>query len=135
MHLLTSFIGPVGNLMSNTGIADILCSGFAGVAKMMIGKKFPMCMRALWIVVEMILAQLITNLNCYDDPMEVLPERAAKSKTCKLWLNWLIKPVFILTNFVRAKREGDWALHLKCVRTMMPYFFAPHHNYARSGLV
>ena len=74
MHLLTSFIEAVGNLMSNTDLADILSSGFAGVAKMMIGKKFPICIRALRIVVEMILAPLITNLNCNDDLMEVLQE-------------------------------------------------------------
>ena len=41
MHLLTSFIEAVGNLTSNTELADILSSGFAGVAKMMIGKSFP----------------------------------------------------------------------------------------------
>lgn len=74
MHLLTSFIEAVGNLMSNTDLADILSSGFAGVAKMMIGKKFPICIRALRIVVEMILAPLITNLKCNDDLMEVLQE-------------------------------------------------------------
>ena len=38
--------------------------------------------------------------------------------------------------FVRAEREGDWLLHVHCVKAMMPYFFAAgHQNYARSGLV
>ena len=38
--------------------------------------------------------------------------------------------------YVRAEREGEWLLHVYCVKAMMPYFFAAgHHNYARSGLV
>ncbi len=47
MHMLMSFIGSVGNLMTETGLADILSSAFGGVHKMLIGKNFPMCMRAL----------------------------------------------------------------------------------------
>ena len=38
--------------------------------------------------------------------------------------------------YVRAEREGDWLLHVHCVKAMMPYFFAAgHQNYARLGLV
>ncbi len=38
--------------------------------------------------------------------------------------------------YVRAKREGDWLLHVHCVKAMMPYFFATgHQSYARLGLV
>lgn len=34
---------------------------------------------------------------------------------------------------IRAEREGDWLLHVYCVKAMMPYFFAAgHQNY---GLV
>jgi len=41
-----------------------------------------------------------------------------------------------MMTFVRAEREGDWLLHVHCVKAMMPYFFAAgHQNYARSGLV
>ena len=110
MHLLTSFIGAVGNLMTDTGFADILFSGFAGVPKMMMGEKFPVC-RALRIVVEMILAPVIANVHCYDGLMEVLEEMAGKSKTCKMWHDCIINPVFIM---MRAEHEGNWALHVKC---------------------
>ena len=41
MHMLMSFIGTVGNLMTETGLADIMSSAFAGVHKMLLGKKFP----------------------------------------------------------------------------------------------
>lgn len=44
MHMLMSYIGAVGNLMRETGLADIMSSAFAGVHQMLIGKKFPMCM-------------------------------------------------------------------------------------------
>ena len=38
--------------------------------------------------------------------------------------------------FVRAEREGEWALHLWAVSQMVPYFYAAGHiNYARYGLV
>ncbi len=138
MHLLMSFIGSVGNLMTETGLADILSSAFGGVHKMLIGKKFPMCMRALRMVVEIILEQLIKDLKvqCYDTLMASLEERAQKSRTCRLWLECLIKPVLLMMAYVRAEREGDWLLHAHCVKAMIPYFFAAgHQNYARSSLV
>ena len=50
--MLMSFIEAVGNLMAETGLSDIMSSAFAGVQKMLTGKKFPMCMRALRMVVE-----------------------------------------------------------------------------------
>ena len=42
----------------------------------------------------------------------------------------------LLYKYVRAEREGDWLLHVHCVKATMPYFFAAGHlNYARLGLV
>ena len=60
-----------------------------------------------------------------------LEARAQESRTCKLWhVNLLMMA------YVRAEREGDWLLHVYCVKAMMTYFFAAgHQNYARSGLV
>ena len=138
MHMLMSFIGAVGNLMSETGLADIMSSAFAGVHKMLLGKKFPMCMRALRMVVEVILIPTIDDheVQCNDAFMANLEARALKSKTCKLWLDCLVKPVLLMMAYVRAEREGDWLLHIHCVKAMMPYFFAAgHQNYARLGLV
>ena len=138
MHMLMSFIGTVGNLMTETGLADIMSSAFAGVHKMLLGKKFPMCMRALRMVVEVILIPIIDDheVHCNDAFMANLEARALKSKTCKLWLDCLVKPVLLMMAYVRAEREGDWLLHVHCVKEMMPYFFAAgHQNYARLGLV
>ena len=41
-----------------------------------------------------------------------------------------------MMSYVRAEREGDWLLHIYCVKTMMPYFFAAGYQYyARLCLV
>ena len=35
-------------------------------------------------------------------------------------------------NFLRATREGNWSLHLECIKEMLPWFFAyDHTNYAQ----
>ena len=47
---LTSFVGSVGKLMSRSGLEEIMSPAFAGVKKMLLGKKFPMNIRALRIV-------------------------------------------------------------------------------------
>ena len=55
-----------------------------------------------------------------------------ESKTSQLWIDCLIKPVFIILKHLRAECEADWALHLDTVREMMPLFFAAGHtHYAR----
>lgn len=67
--------------------------------------------------------------------MSILEDLASKSKTTKLWVDMLIKPVFIMMMFIRAEREADWPLHLEAFRMMLPYFFAAGHvHYARYGL-
>ena len=67
--------------------------------------------------------------------MEVLENIATRSKTSKLWVDMLIKPVFLIMRFVRAERETDWLLHLEACKQMIPYFFAAGHvHYARYGL-
>ena len=52
MHTLMSFIGAVGTVMSNSGLEEVMNSAFAGVPKMLSGKKFHKNMRALRLVTE-----------------------------------------------------------------------------------
>ena len=47
MHMLMSFVGAIGSLMGGSGLEDILKSTFAGVPKLLSGKKFPQNVRAL----------------------------------------------------------------------------------------
>ena len=106
---------------------------FGGVAKMLSGKNYPQNVRALRLVVEELLRTVINdNTQSYQDLMRELRHRASLSRTCKLWLDNLIKPVLIIMLFIRAEREGDWPLHLYATEQMMPYFFSSgHFNYAR----
>jgi len=46
-----------------------------------------------------------------------------------------MKPVFIMTLYVRAEREGAWPLHFVAVEQMLPFCFTSAHvNDARYGL-
>ena len=135
MHFLMSFVGCVGVLMQNSGLADIMKSAFAGVPKMLSGKNYPNNVRALRIVVEELLREVLPDLECEFELQTYLKELAAKSKTSQLWIDGLIKPVLLMMLYVRAEREAEWPLHLYAVSQMIPYFFAAGHpNYARYGL-
>ena len=134
MHTLMSFVGAVGTLMTDTGLEPIMNVAFGGVTKMLIGKKYPQNVRALRMVVEELLRGLITTgrFQSYSQLMKELEYLASQSRTTKLWLNNLIKPVLIMMLFIRAEREADWPLHLFATKMMMPYFFTSgHFNYAR----
>ena len=49
----------------------------------------------------------------------------------KFWRSYL-EMVSLLLTFIRATREGNWSLHLECIREMLPWYFAYDHvNYAR----
>ena len=55
MHWLMSVAGSVGKLMKNSGLDMLTKTAFAGVEKMLIGKKFLINVRALRIgVVELL---------------------------------------------------------------------------------
>ena len=132
MHLLMSFVGCIGTLMTNTGLEEILDKSFAGVKKMLSGKKFPMNIRALRMVVEELLRNVIKDMSDSTDLSSYLEEVSKRSLTAKHWIDNLVKPLFLCLQFIRAEREGEWLLHLSAVRDMIPYFFAAgHQNYAR----
>ena len=53
------------------------------------------------------------------------------SKMGRYWLSY-IEMVSLLLRFVRSMREGDWSLHLACIRDMVPWMFAyDRTNYSR----
>ena len=55
VHVITSFICAVGTLVDGSGLTELMSSAFAGVAKIMTGKKFPENFRALRLIVEELL--------------------------------------------------------------------------------
>ena len=137
MHALMSFVGSIGTLMAETGLVELMTPVFGGVGKMLSGKKFPQNVRALRLVTEEILRNTVTDHHfaSTEDLIHTLDEIAKQSKTAKLWIDVLIKPVLLMMNFIRAEREGDWLLHLATFRDMIPFYFAAGHmNYARYGL-
>ena len=135
MHWLMSFVGCVGKLMSGSGLDKLMQTSFAGVEKMLIGKKFPMNMRALRFVVFELLYGLIDEVRSYEDFLLFLDELSAKSLLAEHWVKNLIKPVLLMMLYVRAEREGEFALHYYACKEMLPYFFAASHwNYARDGV-
>jgi hypothetical protein len=130
--MLMSFVGAVGSLMTETGLAEVMNEAFSGDAKMLSWKTFPQNVRALRIVAEELLRKIVqgNDMASYDELIIFLDD-LARSRSAKLWVDVVIKPVFIMMQYIRAEREGDWPLHLEAVQQMMPYFFA---NYARYGL-
>lgn len=75
MHMLMSFIGTVGTLMANSGLEALMNAAFGGVQKMLTGKKFPQCVRALRMVVEELLRDVIPASESFDELMVDLEER------------------------------------------------------------
>ena len=84
------FIGDVGNIMTETGLTDIISYAF-----LLKGKTFHICMRALKMVVEVIIIPTIDDVEvkCNDMIMDNLEASARKSEIYKLWLDCLIKTV------------------------------------------
>ena len=105
MHVLMSFVGAVGTLMTETGVSEILKLVFGGVKKMLTGKKFPMNMRAMRMVAEELLRDVIgkTQLKSHHDFINILEDLASKSRTSKMWVNVFIKPVLIMMLYARAE--------------------------------
>ena len=136
MHWLMSFVGSVGKLMKNSRLDKLLKSGFAGVEKMLTGKKYPMNVRALRIVAFELLRDLVDENMTQEDLVKALDDLSEKSMLAEHWIKNLIDPVFLMMKYLRAEREGEFGLHLYCCQKMIPYFFAAGHwNYARDGIV
>ena len=137
MHLLMSYCGCIGILMAETGIVEILSVAFGGVLKMLSGMKYPQNVRAFRMLVEELLRPVFVkhHLECMSGLLQALDNTASQSRTTKLWVDCLIKPVFVILKYIRAERGADWALHLDTVKDMVHLFFAAGHvHYARYAL-
>lgn len=53
--------------------------------------------------------------------------------TVQLWIQYF-NCIIIILNFYHAEQSGDFELHLKCIKEMIPYFQASGHlNYSKSA--
>ena len=73
--------------------------------------------------------ELLTDLSSrYNDVKDALNEYP----TAALWMQNM-SMVDILREFVKAERTGNWLLHLKSSKDMLPFFAAcGHNNYVKS---
>ena len=91
---------------------NILCSSFAGVEKMLIGKKFPQNLQALRFAVLELLRGNIDDIGTHDE----LQELSSKSKLSEHWIENLIKPVF----FDDALCEGRERRRIHATSLLLP---------------
>ena len=97
MHLLMSYVGCIGSLMAGSGIVKVLSEVFGGVLKMLTGKKYPDNVRALRMLVEECIRPFFQTQNMLfmDDLQHALNDAPSHSRTAKLWVNCVIKPVLL----------------------------------------
>ena len=137
MHLLMDFVACIGTLTTDCGLKEVLGTTFGSVEKMLSGKKYPQNVRALRLLVEELLRPVLESetITSMEDLEKELEQRSSQSRTTKMWVDIIIRPVLIIMLYCRASHENDWLLHLKATEMMIPYMFASHkYNYSRYGL-
>ena len=98
--------------------------------KILSGKNFLQNIRALRLLTEGVIIHM-NDSECYSDLMQMLDEIVIQSSTARLWVDNIIRPVFILM-IIRSEREADWPLHLWSIQKIISYVFAAGHlNYTR----
>ena len=110
MHALMSFAGAVGSLMAESGLSYILSEVFGGVPKMLSAKKFPQNVRALRLMAEEVVRGLFTDhhFENTEDLMKALDQIASESRTVKLWVKILVKPVLLM---MACEKIGDYKVY------------------------
>ena len=85
-----------------SGLSDVLTDVFRGKNVMLTGKKFSQNLMAVRMFVEELLSGVFCRYSpkSYAELMKVLVDLSTRSKTVKLWVDMLIKPVLIIMKFV-----------------------------------
>ena len=50
-------------------------------------------------------------------------DASSESRTGKLWM-FCLKTILTTLQFIYAERTGDWAMHLHCIKEMIPVYHA-----------
>ena len=79
MHLLISFISCIGTLLVNSGLEEILNKTFSSAKKMPSGKKFPINLPVLRMIVEELLQNDIQELLDSDKLSNFIDDVSKKS--------------------------------------------------------
>ena len=102
--------------MGGSGLDKLMKKAFAGVENMLVGKKYPMNMRALRFFR---FCALIEEVSSYQEFLLLLDGLSAQSLLAEHWIKNLIHPVLIMIIYVGAEREGDFALHYYACKKML----------------
>jgi len=69
--------------------------------------------------------------NLFSEFAKFLQKKSSENATFKYWCNYC-EMVEILLDCIRAERDGNWDLHLRTVKKMIPYLILYNHvNYVR----
>jgi len=80
--------------------------------------------------VDALLAQSTFN-NLHSEFKKFCSDLDSNQPLANFWGSY-IQMVELLLSFIRATREGNWKLHLECIKCMLPWFFAYDRiNYSR----
>ena len=83
-------------------------------------KTFPKNVLSLRMAIEYFQPYLKDMDEAYE--LDDFLNKIKESKTSKVWIDCLMRPVFLMMMCVRAECEGNLALHFYEVSKMLPYF-------------
>jgi len=93
-----------------------MSSAFAGL-EMVIGKKFPMNVRALrQVTLELLRGYIDDEIPSYTEFNTFLDTISNRNILAEHWVNNLIKPVIVMMLYIRAERISEFSLHFMFVR-------------------
>lgn len=155
-HLLMSFLGSIGYIMSGSGLQEAMELVYAknSVVHIMNGHAYERAMRCHFLI-QIVLSKLLFDVaevspdlkqkvasflnnvdlkkidvdsaeKLMDEIEELFETLSERSKTSQLWLQYW-KQISLVKLFIRAERMGDFELHLYCVKCMIPFFDAAGH--------
>ena len=113
--MLMSFLGAIGTLMKGTGLEEIMAQVFGGVKTILYSKKYPDNFHVLRFVAEELLRDVVNpgEFETTDKLVNNLQEVLSESRTSKVWIKNVIKPMFIAMRYARAERECEFHLPQK----------------------
>ena len=125
MHWIMNFVGCVVKLREGSGLNKLMVSIFSGVWKMLIGKKFPINVRALCLAIIELLCGFTDSIKDYNEFDLLLKRISEESILSEHWVKNLVQTVLLMLLYIRVEREGEFSLHLyACKKKMNTYFFA-----------
>ena len=89
-----------------------MSNAFAEVEKMLIGKNFPINVRALNLVVIQIFRESIDDMKDYNKFDPFLERIFKESVLAEHWVKNLVQPVLLMLLYIRAEKEEEFSLHL-----------------------